>query len=479
MLPRRCPFCAEPIKPEALKCKHCKSMLPATAQVVSPRSSQGIPRWVLPVVAGVIVAAVTFALTSRSLLLGALVITLQPLAIAVVAVGRFASTAPPFARTASRFVLRHRWWSLGIAAALLAGAIPGVGVRRAAVAECEDARSHVLRLQKNGAGPDALAGPFDRAADACGEAGLEDERTEMAAASAEASAAAKRQEARDKERARQASYDAAIAAAREHAADPEQIGEAIDKFGEASRLGELSSEDRATYARLLRSDGERRIGEKRFGEGLERLEKAQAFAPYAEGLDELISKVKVEARAEQVSAWIERANAVSRDKTSCGIGERVSDAWAGLRQTTKDDRLYRQAAAAARRLERCRRRLLRDFTKAGRELRKVQRESWAREYETKLLDEGMDVRVRLRGRYRDTIKIVYVLFNRAWAHKITGGGSTAPGSVLGNLENLGFKRVVFSDGYFESYSYSLDPEDETTMGELTLREMGLGEPLEL
>lgn len=464
--------------PAALKCKHCKSMLPATAQVVSPGQGQGVPRWVLPVVVGVIVAAATYALSSGSLLVGALVVALQPVAIAVVAVGRFGGSPPPAVRAASRFMLRHRWWSLGIAAALLAGAIPGIGARRAAVAGCEDARAHARRLEENGAGPDALAGPFARAADACGEAGLEDERAEMAAASADATAAARRQEAREKERVRQASYDAAIAAAREAAAEPEQIGEAIEKFNEASTLGTLSPEDWATFARLLRTDGERLVGEERFREALERLDKARTISKDA-GLDELIAKVKVEARNEQVGSWIERANAVGRDKTRCGIGKEVGDAWAGLRQTTKDDRLYRRAVAAARRLERCRRRLRRDFTKAGRDLRKVQRESWAREYETKLLDQGMDVRVRLRGRYKDTVRIVYVLFNRAWAHKITGGGSTASGSFLGNLENLGFKRVIFSDGYYESYSYSLDPEDETTMGELTLREMGLGEPLEL
>jgi hypothetical protein len=430
-------------------------------------------------VVGLVVAVATFALSSESLLVGALVVALLPLAIAVVAVGRFAASPPPVVRTASRFVLRYRWWSLGIAAALAAGAIPGIGVRRAAVSACEDARAHALRLQKNGAAPDALAGPFARAADACGEASLEDQRAAMAAASADATAAAQRREARARERARQASFDAAITAAREHAAEPERIGDAIDKFGEASSSGDLSPEDRATYARLLRRDGERLVGEKRFRDALERLEKARTVSTDTEGLDELVAAVEVDARAEQVGSWIERANAVGRDKTRCGIGKEVGDAWAGLRQTTKGDRLYRQAAAAARRLERCRRRLQRDFTRAGRELRKLQRESWAGEYETKLLDEGMDVRVRLRGRYKDSVRIVYVLFNRAWAHKITGGGSTAPGSVLGNLENLGFKRVVFSDGYFESYSYDLDPEDETTMGELTLREISLGEPLEL
>ena len=441
--------------------------------------SRDLPRWVLPVVAGVIVAAATFALSSRSLIFGALVIALEPLAIAVVAFGRFGSSPPPAVQTASRFILRHRWWSLGIAVALLAGAIPGIGARRAAVAACYDDRAHALGLKKNGAGPDALEGPFSRAAQTCGKAGLEDERAEMAAASADASAAARRHAAQEKERARQASYDAAITAARNYAAQPDQVDKAIEKFGEASSFGDLSPKDTATFARLLRSDGERLVGEKKFRQALERLEKARTLAKDTAGLDELIAEVKVEARNEQVQAWIEQANAVSRDKTNCGIGKTVADAWADLRQTTRDDRLYRQAAAATRRLERCRRRLERDFTKAGRAIRRTQREGWARDYETKLLDEGMDVRVRLRGRYKDTVTIVYVLFNRAWAHKITGGGSTASGSFLGNLEKLGFKRVVFSDGYYESYSYSLDPEDESTMGELTLREMGLGEPLEL
>ncbi len=81
-------------------------------------------------------------------------------------------------------------------------------------------------------------------------------------------------------------------------------------------------------------------------------------------------------------------------------------------------------------------------------------------YERQLLGEGMDVRVRLGGTLKDRLTIQYVLFNRAWAFKITDGGSMREGSFLGNLEKIGIKRVTFSDGYSESYSYDLAPTTE-------------------
>ena len=106
---------------------------------------------------------------------------------------------------------------------------------------------------------------------------------------------------------------------------------------------------------------------------------------------------------------------------------------------------------------------------------RAQREKFAHEYENKLLGEGLDVRVRLGGGLKNRLTIQYALFNRAWAYKITDGGSLKQDSFLGTLQGIGFKRVTFSDGYIESYSYDLDPVTE----EQALAEKGVAQPFRL
>jgi len=55
---------------------------------------------------------------------------------------------------------------------------------------------------------------------------------------------------------------------------------------------------------------------------------------------------------------------------------------------------------------------------------------------------------------------------------------TKDGTYLAKLENIGFKRVTFTDGY-ESVYYDLSPSPEDRGGADALASMGLGEPLRL
>jgi len=144
----------------------------------------------------------------------------------------------------------------------------------------------------------------------------------------------------------------------------------------------------------------------------------------------------------------------------CNSPEDLKRAWNGLHEIRKGDPLFIQANTAVAGIERCRKAAYKLLFDALRETMKRQRKQWADEYERKLLDEGLDVHVRLGGDLGDRVTIQYVLFNRAWAHKITGGGSVADGSFLGTLQKIGFKRVTCSDGFSESFSYDLAPETE-------------------
>jgi len=42
---RRCPYCDEEIRDEAVKCKHCGSILVDTARVFSPADTLNMSHW--------------------------------------------------------------------------------------------------------------------------------------------------------------------------------------------------------------------------------------------------------------------------------------------------------------------------------------------------------------------------------------------------------------------------------------------------
>ena len=56
---------------------------------------------------------------------------------------------------------------------------------------------------------------------------------------------------------------------------------------------------------------------------------------------------------------------------------------------------------------------------------------------------------------------------------------TKDGEFLTELEKIGFKRVTFSDGYYESWYFDLTPESEEESGKLALRGVGLDQPIKM
>ncbi|MSQ00490.1 MAG: hypothetical protein EXR71_01190 [Myxococcales bacterium] len=69
--------------------------------------------------------------------------------------------------------------------------------------------------------------------------------------------------------------------------------------------------------------------------------------------------------------------------------------------------------------------------------------------------------------------------SRVTTHKLTDDSSVSDGSLLGNLQRIGFRKVTFSDTYNESWTYTLTPPDESHGGRAVLEPMGLGAPLVL
>jgi hypothetical protein len=78
------------------------------------------------------------------------------------------------------------------------------------------------------------------------------------------------------------------------------------------------------------------------------------------------------------------------------------------------------------------------------------RENIANELEKRYLSNGMDVRITLSGPEKTIMRMEYVLMSRPLIYKITNETD-----FLQNLKTLGFKKVIFTDGYYHSWTYTL------------------------
>jgi hypothetical protein len=78
------------------------------------------------------------------------------------------------------------------------------------------------------------------------------------------------------------------------------------------------------------------------------------------------------------------------------------------------------------------------------------RRNMADKLETSMLDAGYDFYITVEGKEAEIMRIKYVLTSRPMVHKIT-----KETEILTNLRNAGFKTVIFTDGYDESYSMDL------------------------
>lgn len=487
---KRCPYCAETVQAAAIKCKHCGSALEAKAPDVVPvqtavaqpvRNNEKGPASRIAIGVGVLVVLclVAVGLAERSPPIGYLLVVAGLLLVGCIVVGRHVDAAPGFLERGSQLALRHRWWTFGAIAMVLCGSMAGIDAQKKKARPCHSDYKHAFALKADGAPAADLIEPLNRAIKSCGKARLGEKRKAAQAAKRDAVAEAKRNTAAREETKRKSSFEAAVGKARESAKDEAQADTTIAAYLEAQQFGELEPSDRTELGNLLVSRAAQLAKKKNFIAALSDLENASELAIDLEGFDSQVAVAKKGARNQRVQEWIDEAMAVAKDKKKCDTPKAIDDAWTNLKNTTKEDRLYRKAVAATKKLERCRKKVSRELVKAGQQLMKSQREGWASRYETALLDEGMDVRVHLGGKWKTRVKIVYILFSRVWSHQITDGGSMKPGSFLASLQDMGFTRVTFSDGYSESFYYDLDPVDEKKAFGKTLEPMGLGSPLKL
>lgn len=196
-------------------------------------------------------------------------------------------------------------------------------------------------------------------------------------------------------------------------------------------------------------------------------------------LAQLGARMQTVERLEKIAGGVSAAKSVVSDKQKCDTPKEIADAWTLLSEVRPQDPEWKEARSLAAKLERCRSSAERQLTKALKDLMVSQRAEMAGTMERSMLDSGVDVRVTLRGRDKDHIRIGWILMSRVAAHQLTDGGSMEEGALLFNLQRVGFRKVEFHDNYGESWSYTLQPPDESQGGRMSLEPMGLGEPLVL
>lgn len=163
----------------------------------------------------------------------------------------------------------------------------------------------------------------------------------------------------------------------------------------------------------------------------------------------------------------------------CSEPKAIADAWNRIKGVTRSDPQWDKAVALSERLEGCRKQAQRELSKGLQTIMVAQREAWANTAETKFLDTGMNVTITLAGAHKENVTLKWALMSKAAAHKLTDGGSMRTGSFLQGLQKIGFRRVTFTDGYDDSFFYTLEPDDETDGGAKVLEQHGLGKPLKL
>ncbi|MEQ1735879.1 MAG: hypothetical protein ABL886_05710 [Rhodoglobus sp.] len=377
-------------------------------------------------------------------------------------------SAPGWLRAiGSTFTQRWKTTSVLMTIVVLSTA-SGLRARTERVASCRRAIAEAQEAGRRHQPAMKVRSAFESAIRACRNTDL---ATEQEVATAGVAAAQ-----RDIDAEREAAFAGHLGDARRLAEQPGNASASIASFEQARKLGPLAPADAALLARQLVAKATALAADGAHGEALgvlQAAERADASLPELRGL---IDGQAALVRTAAIEAAIAEAQRVQRSKLSCDKPLEVKQAWDQLRTIHRGEPRFAQAAKAAAGLESCRKQMIKTLASGMRSLAGELRAQAAHEYENSLLNEGLDVRVRVSGAARDRMTITYVLFNRAWAYKITDGGSMSEGAFLRKMQDGGFRRVTFSDGYYDSTYYDLKPEP---MEQVAARSIDLSSPLKL
>jgi hypothetical protein len=80
------------------------------------------------------------------------------------------------------------------------------------------------------------------------------------------------------------------------------------------------------------------------------------------------------------------------------------------------------------------------------------RKAYGQELRTHYLDEGLDIKVRVYGKFNTTIKLEYILFNDVWIHHFHKG------PLLKDIQKNGFTKIIFNSSR-HTWWWDFKPED--------------------
>lgn len=108
---------------------------------------------------------------------------------------------------------------------------------------------------------------------------------------------------------------------------------------------------------------------------------------------------------------------------------------------------FAEARKLAARAETLKKKENRESAQRDEQLAIDSREAYAREFETMMLEQYQDFYVRTSGPKSTILTIRYVLMSRPLVYKLTTSDT-----FMNKLRFLGFKKVVFTDGYYNTWT---------------------------
>jgi hypothetical protein len=184
-------------------------------------------------------------------------------------------------------------------------------------------------------------------------------------------------------------------------------------------------------------------------------------------------------RLTAVAAGVRQARKTVKDRVMCESARTVSESWSRLRQVRPEDPQWSDAVKAAERLDRCRQRLVKVFSQNAIALRVQARNEFSRAARLELQKSGYAPRIRLSGEKKRVMTTTVSDMSEQDAARITADGSREPGTLLQRAQRIGFERVALSNGTGKTWTYKLDPADESRLGLVVLKKFGLDRPLRL
>lgn len=179
------------------------------------------------------------------------------------------------------------------------------------------------------------------------------------------------------------------------------------------------------------------------------------------------------ARGDLVRDGLMNARDVVGSKEACADVTLVSQAWAGLRLAESHDPDWKEILAITPKLEKCRASSAVLFRKASAAERVAGRETLKTGMQTAYWDNGLNIKLTLRGTTKNEMVMDFVLFNDASVHQMTSDGA-----LVGGLESAGFKKLTL-DGFDRRWRFDLDPSADDEAADIALAMMGMDQPLSL